>query len=372
MEDLNNNNQSQNNEQNEQNYEAQNNGNEPQNYEEQQSNNSQNNSAQAGRTGEGSGQIPQSQSQPQYNNYQQNLNNSQNKKSKAPIIIVIVVIVLLLLGCLVIGGVVLIANSFKNKVISEYDDIKNIVTNDILNDNNIKNTINSIDNEINTTKNTINAINNEVNNTSNTVKNTITNSISNNDANTTKNNTVTTNTTTSTTTTTTEKTTVIDAKTSSEKQPISSGTWGIASKYSTESKEYEDVYVKTTKTIRGEEAKKAVQEFTDKSSFYKYQDPKEGLEWVVVDYDMDFANFTKSKYGVEPSLSVSITGLDGGSVKYKGVTYFMIMTTNIGSSSYIQTQTGKNRVAFQMPIGCSDYVMKFGSSSGSMAYIKGE
>lgn len=290
------------------------------------------------------------------NNYKaNNVNVNTKKKSKAPIIIVIVLIVVLLLGCLTIGGVALAIKMFsnysKNEIINKIETTANEIntTNTNSNRNNYTN---------NTSRNTSNTINN-TSNTNNTVNNTTNNNISN-------------NTTTNNSTNKTSSSSVIDAKQSTKENPLEKGTWGIASKYSTESKNYEDVYVKVTNIIRGEEAKKAVQDYINSKSYFKYEEPKEGLEWVVLDYDLDYASFAKSSLGANADVTSSIRGIgDHSSVVYNGTTY-ILSSRYIGSSDYVKTQTTTGKIAFQMPIGCSDYVVELGSYSGSKAYFKGE
>lgn len=280
---------------------------------------------------------------PNYNNYAQNVNDAgtPKKKSKAPIIIVVVLIVVLLLGCIVLGVGIVGYNVIKN--------VENVVnttkTSNFINTNEVKNKANEI---INNTTNT------------NTNSNTNTNANTNSDVN------------TNTNTSTTGNTTVTDVKTSTRENPLTKGTWGIASKYSTETSENEDIYVRVTNIVRGDEAKKAVQDYVNSSSFYKYEDPKEGLEWVVVDYDIDFADYTKPSIGANARVDVSLKGSGTRtSVVYNGMTY-ILTSTYIGSSDYVKTQTAKGKVAFQMPIGCKDYVMQFGASNGTNAYFKGE
>ncbi len=272
-------------------------------------------------------------------NYNPNQNNNTKKKSKAPIIIVVVIIVLLLFGCVVLGvGIVGFKFITENK-----KGASNVIEN-LIDSNSNRNKSSSV----NTNKNT------------NTNKNKNTNSNTN------------TNTNTNTSTDITGQTTVTDAKTSSKENPLSTGTWGIASKYSTEDKKDEEVYVKVTKYVRGEEAKKAVQDYVNSSSFYKYEEPKEGLEWVVVDYDIDFANYKRSSLGSNARVSVSIKGAGNrSSVVYNGTTW-ILSSTYIGKSDYVKTQTAQGKVAFQMPIGCTDYILQFGEYNETNAFFKGE
>lgn len=285
------------------------------------------------------------------NNNTNNVNVNAKKKSKAPIIIVVVLIVVLLLGCLTIGGVMfaigMLKNFNKNEAINKIENITKVI-----------NTTNTNNSKNNTSRNT----NNSLNNTSNTNKNSTINNTTSNTNNTTSTN----------STAQSNLSTVTDAKVSTKENPLEKGTWGIASKYSTESKEYEDVYVKVTNIVRGEEAKKAVQDYIKSKSYYKYEEPKEGLEWVVLDYDLDFANFKKSSLGANADVTASIRGIgDHSSVVYNGTTY-ILSSRYIGSSDYVKTQTTTGKIAFQMPIGCKDYIVQFGSYNNTNAYFKGE
>ncbi len=273
----------------------------------------------------------ESNSGQQYNNYAQNSNVVNKKKSKAPIIVVVVIIVLLLLGCL-ITGIAFFGIKFYN------ENIKNIVT---------ENKVNSITNDI---------VNSNTISRNNTTSNTIRNSLANNTVeNTTTNNIVT-----------------GDAKTSTKEAPISKGEWGIASKYSTETKGYENVKVKVTNFTRGEEAKRVVQDYMSSgSSIYKYQEPKEGLEWLIIDYDVDFADYTMPSVGANGDVSGKVEGLTSSSIKYNGVTY-ITSTIFIGPRDYVKTKNTTGRLATQVPVGCSDYIVTFGAYNETKAFFKGE
>lgn len=288
--------------------------------------------------------IGESNSQQQYNNYAQNNNVANKKKSKAPIIIIVVIIVLLLFGCLV-SGVVFLGIKFYN------DNIKNVIK-----DNQIDSIINDVRNS-----NTTGKTNTIKNTTSNTIKNAIdNNAITNTIANNT------------TTNTTTNNVVTGDAKTSTKEAPLAKGEWGVAAKYSTETKSYENVNVKVTNFVRGEEAKKAVQDYMNSGkSIYKYEEPKAGLEWVVIDYDVDFAEYTMSSLGANADVEGKVEGTTSSSIKYNGVTY-ITSTILISSRDYVKTKTTSGRLATQVPVGCTDYVVAFGAYNETKAYFKGE
>ena len=148
--------------------------------------------------------------------------------------------------------------------------------------------------------------------------------------------------------------------------------WGYASKYNTQVSGYQDVRIRITKYTRGLEAKQIAKDYLDNSSVYEYDDPDEGAEWLVIDYEVDFYNFERSKYGDSTTVSVDISGLDGKSgIKYNGSTFYTT-AMNIGSSEYVKTTKGTGRVLTQMLEGCTDYAVVFGVSGEGKAYFTGE
>lgn len=182
-----------------------------------------------------------------------------------------------------------------------------------------------------------------------------------------------TNTTTPTTPTTPTNTDSGSAKESSIENPLQIGEWGIASKYNTKTSGDQNVNIRVTNVIRGEEAKKMAKEYmTSGSSIYKYEDPKAYQEWAVIEYDVDFGNtFEMSEIGASPNVNGDITGLDGTSIKYNGITYISSVI-EIGSRDYIKTKTGSGKLLTQLPIGCTDYLIQFGTYNGTNAYIRGK
>lgn len=292
-----------------------------------------------------------------YNNYNQNLNQANKKKSKAPLIIGIVCGVLLF-GCLVFGIIFAIigvfVNGVKDKVNNElnnmsynYSSSYNNITNRVSNLTSNKLDTNSLNDLLNKTKNLINATNSAaVNNTTNNT--TANNTVQNNNA------------------------TNLDVKTSKQSAPISKGEWGAASKYDAKTSDYKDAYVKVTKFVRGEDAVKLVKEYTDSSSYYKYTEPKEGMEYVVVEYEVDFSNFEIPSYGISLDLSPSAKGTTEGqsAIKYNGVNYYVTATSM--NKDYAKQAKATGKFAVQVPKGCTDYVVSFGSYGKTITYVKGE
>lgn len=163
------------------------------------------------------------------------------------------------------------------------------------------------------------------------------------------------------------------AKESSLENPLQIGEWGIASKYNTRTSGDQNVNIRVTNVIRGEEATKMAKEYMNSgSSIYKYEDPQAYQEWAVIEYDVDFGNtFELSEIGASPNVNGDITGLDGASIKYNGITYISSVI-EIGSRDNITTKTGSGKLLTQLPIGCTDYIIQFGTYNGTNAYIRGK
>ena len=163
------------------------------------------------------------------------------------------------------------------------------------------------------------------------------------------------------------------ARESSLENPLQVGEWGIASKYNTETSSDQNVNVRVTNIIRGDEAKEMAKEYMSRDySIYKYEEPEAYLEWVVIEYDVDFADtYVPGELGASPNVEADITGPDGSSVKYNGITY-ITSTIEIGSRDYIKAKTGSGKILTQIPIGCTDYIIQFGRYNGTTAYFQGQ
>lgn len=163
------------------------------------------------------------------------------------------------------------------------------------------------------------------------------------------------------------------ARESSLENPLQVGEWGIASKYNTETSSDQNVNVRVTNIIRGNEAKEMAKEYMSRDySIYKYEDPEAYLEWAVIEYDVDFADtYVPGELGASPNVEADITGPDGSSVEYNGITY-ITSTIEIGSRDYIKTKTGSGKILTQLPIGCTDYIIQFGRYNGTTAYFQGK
>lgn len=160
----------------------------------------------------------------------------------------------------------------------------------------------------------------------------------------------------------------VTSKSSSKQNPLAIGEWGISSRYL--SGEYVDVPARVTNVTRGSSAEQEVKQYlTSGSSIYKYEDAKEGMEWAVIEYNIDLTQIEKE---TTAKLDAKITGTgDNTSIKYNGSTY-IVSTVNMTPNNYTKGNIETCKFAVQLPIGCTDYLIVLGSSSGSQAFFAGK
>lgn len=158
-----------------------------------------------------------------------------------------------------------------------------------------------------------------------------------------------------------------NTKTSSKTEPLSIGEWGIASKRS--SGKYVDVPARVTNITRGTQAAQEFKMFCEgNSSIYRYEEPKEGTEWAIVEYEVDLTSFSSD---VSISLDKAIIGTgDRKSIKYNN-TIYIVSTANM-SYDYASGKVVTAKFATNLPIGCSDYIITLGTDSETQAFVKGK
>lgn len=160
----------------------------------------------------------------------------------------------------------------------------------------------------------------------------------------------------------------ITSNESSKQEPLDIGEWGVASKYI--SGGYVDVPVRVTNVTRGNNAAEELRNYLNGgTSIYKYSEPKENMEWAVIEYDIDMTKLEKDST-VKMDTKITGTG-DNTSVKYKGVTY-ILSTINMTPNKYTKGGIESCKFAVQLPIGCIDYLIVLGTSSNTQAFFKGK
>lgn len=158
----------------------------------------------------------------------------------------------------------------------------------------------------------------------------------------------------------------------SKENAVDVGEWTVASKYNPNTSGYQDVKVKVTNIVRGDEAKKIVKEYADSDKYFNYEEPEDAMEWVVIEYDVDMDGIEIPSYGISPTVNVNVVGTDKyDSIKYNGKAY-STLTYEVSSNDYVKTSTASNKVAATLPVGYTDYLIKFGNYNETISYVKGK
>ena len=213
------------------------------------------------------------------------------------------------------------------------------------NTSSVSNSISSFVNDIwGTTSNYLNSIGDGINSVGNEI-NSITNRTDN---------------TTSTTTTT-------NSKKSTVASPAKIGEWTTSSAYN--DSQYKDVPFRVNKVYRGSDAETLIQ----KSGKTMTSKLLEGNEWIVIDYSVDTTDFKPYSGGSRSliGMSLAIKGTDGQTLKYDGKTY-MLTGSDLLSTSLFKEVVYNGQYVFQLPKGCTDYLIQAKASQGATAYVKGE
>lgn len=154
---------------------------------------------------------------------------------------------------------------------------------------------------------------------------------------------------------------------STKYSPLKAGKWGIASQR--KSGKYVDVPTRIVKITRGTNAEKEVKEYcNDGTSIYRYSEPEEGMEWAVIEYEVDLRKFSED---MSIALTSKITGTgENTSVKYKNDIY-VISTMNM-TTGYAKSKIETAKFAMQLPIGCTDYLIVLGAMDETQAFFEGQ
>ena len=106
----------------------------------------------------------------------------------------------------------------------------------------------------------------------------------------------------------------------------------------------------------------------DKNDSYEYQKPDKGLEWVVAGYEIDIGSLPVDEGGADTAITAFVTGMDGGSLEYKGKLY-PVTAVNMTDGNYYYEGLHKGETAFILPEGCIDYMLVLGEYGETQAYF---
>lgn len=152
--------------------------------------------------------------------------------------------------------------------------------------------------------------------------------------------------------------------------PLSVETWSVCGKYCTATESYENVPIRITKIIRGDEANQKVKAFMEAHDGYDYTEPEDGKEWVVAVYEINLDNFTVEKAGADPSITARVCGTDGGNLVLNDEQYYATVLT-LAEDKYVYDGTVEGMVAFVLPKALAEYRIVFGEYDEQCAYFSG-
>ncbi len=139
------------------------------------------------------------------------------------------------------------------------------------------------------------------------------------------------------------------------------GEWGIASKYSSKSEEYEDVNITVKQIARGVDAEEIVKEYIKNNKYFTYEEPLTEMEWLVVEYEINFGNFTKGNNGANSDIQVKIKGYGENEDIVVNNKIYETTTQDISTREYTNSEQTTGMFASQIPIECEQYVILFGN-----------
>lgn len=139
------------------------------------------------------------------------------------------------------------------------------------------------------------------------------------------------------------------------------GEWGVASKYSSKSEQYEDVYVNVKRITRGEEAESIIKKHIKENKYLEYAKPSQDMEWLVVEYQINFGNFTKGKNGANSDIQTKIKGYGENEDIMLDNTIYKTTTQDISTREYTKENETIGRFVTQIPKACEQYVIVFGN-----------
>lgn len=158
--------------------------------------------------------------------------------------------------------------------------------------------------------------------------------------------------------------------TSSIEAPLIIGDSAQVSRYIDDTKCYSNVLMKFTKVIRGKDALSIVNEY-ENSSTIVFEEPNEGIEYVIVEYQVYIPSEAGSK-NTTANLPIEIRGSASSYVTFSDKAYAIstwCVNDGCGASSGSLVTCQE---IFQLPIGCSDYYVVFGGNAETTATFKGE
>lgn len=101
-----------------------------------------------------------------------------------------------------------------------------------------------------------------------------------------------------------------------------------------------------------------------KDGLYTYFEAPDGCHYEAVEYSVSDSPME------DVYINFKIVGIDGQTLKYKGITYESRTYDILATTSYKKDGYTKRICYYPVPNGCKEYVLQFGEVGGQMGYIK--
>lgn len=157
---------------------------------------------------------------------------------------------------------------------------------------------------------------------------------------------------------------------STEETPLVVGQASKVSKYIDDTKCYSELQMSIKKIHRGEDALALAREYEENSTVV-FEAPQDGIEYVVVEYDV-YIPMEISTTGTTANIPLEVRGLSTNGIIFNNNSY-VISTWCIDKGE--KSITGEKVTCmdiFQMPVGCTDYYLVFGTDGYTTTVYKGE
>lgn len=157
---------------------------------------------------------------------------------------------------------------------------------------------------------------------------------------------------------------------SSLNNPLIVGDATNVNRYLDDTKKYESLLLKLSKIYRGEDSLNIAKNYEGNSTI-RFEKPAEGIEYVVVEYEVYIPKETNTEATLA-NLPIQVRGLSTDGVIYNNNSYIISTWCIEDGGSTSSDKIVKCQEIFQMPIGCTDYYLVFGTQGQNPATYKGE
>lgn len=142
--------------------------------------------------------------------------------------------------------------------------------------------------------------------------------------------------------------------------------WDTVSKYNEKTEANENVKVRITKVAFGAEAEAIVRSYAESNKYVKYEGVYEGMQLVVAEYEIDFSEYTKNKFGDTVKVDASVLNNRGSNIETDESIYQDLPIRNISSDEKVKLdKIGVGYFEFQIPLNYQGTALKIGADGGT-------